>query len=566
MTTSSNLSVDPSSTRDSARWTAVVLTLDGVIRRPSPGLCDLVGATQDELIGRTFAAAVSVDLVPGADVVAPLRLGTSRTVRYAASARLTTGRRWEGEVAASLATGVDGTRELHLHLFEGGRPPSAHVPSAPGDGAVSLAIDQMRIGIAIVGLDGHAHAVNAALCEITGYDAATLTSGLDLRELTHPDDIDEDLRLAVSLVSGDFDTYVVEKRLLRPDGTPVWVRQEVTIDQDPSSGNVQFIAQIIDITARKKVEVELAASRSSYVNLIDRMPIGIVSSDADGRIVTSNEAAASIAGRTHFPDGLRLRDVMHPDDVVRLLPIVTDHIRSGLDFHVEFRVCRPDGTERWVRNDAHPNHDDDGTFTGLTGTWLDISEIRVAETLLRQQAIEDQLTGLGNRRFLFEALERDVAAGAAGGTVPTVLFVDLDGFKAINDTHGHAYGDEVLKQVAQRLVSSSRKEDTVARVGGDEFVILLSEVSGLADAQEPAGKLIEVVSEPYLVNGLNLRLSTSIGIALFPDDANNVGDLIHAADNALYDAKRSGKNRYCAAPGSAQAAAAAMKSIVGSAA
>ncbi|MGB9989451.1 diguanylate cyclase domain-containing protein [Massilia sp. SM-13] len=187
----------------------------------------------------------------------------------------------------------------------------------------------------------------------------------------------------------------------------------------------------------------------------------------------------------------------------------------------------------------------------------------------RQQqelALHDALTSLPNRRLLEDRIETTLQHATRQQRKAAVMYLDLDGFKAINDTHGHAYGDEVLKQVAQRLVSSSRKEDTVARVGGDEFVILLSEVSGLADAQEPAGKLIEVVSEPYLVNGLNLRLSTSIGIALFPDDATNVGDLIHAADNALYDAKRSGKNRYCAAPGSAQAAAAAMKSVVGSAA
>ncbi|WEF35063.1 diguanylate cyclase domain-containing protein [Pseudoduganella chitinolytica] len=176
----------------------------------------------------------------------------------------------------------------------------------------------------------------------------------------------------------------------------------------------------------------------------------------------------------------------------------------------------------------------------------------------QELALHDPLTGLPNRRLLEDRIETTLQHAVRNQRKAAVMYLDLDGFKAINDTHGHAYGDEILKLVAQRLVGSSRKEDTVARVGGDEFVIVLGDVSGLADAREPASKLIEVVSEPYLVNGITLRLSTSIGIALFPDDAASVGDLIHAADNALYDAKRSGKNRYCAAPGSTKAAATAM--------
>ncbi|WP_338760624.1 diguanylate cyclase [Massilia sp. METH4] len=183
----------------------------------------------------------------------------------------------------------------------------------------------------------------------------------------------------------------------------------------------------------------------------------------------------------------------------------------------------------------------------------------LAQYSKRQQelALHDPLTGLPNRRLLEDRIETTVQHALRNQRKAAVMYLDLDGFKPINDTHGHAYGDEILKLVAQRLVGSSRKEDTVARVGGDEFVIVLGDVGGLNDAREPASKLIDVVSEPYVVNGITLRLSTSIGIALFPDDADSVGDLIHAADNALYDAKRSGKNRFCSAPGSTALAAAA---------
>ncbi|WP_377705739.1 diguanylate cyclase domain-containing protein [Pseudoduganella sp. UC29_71] len=172
----------------------------------------------------------------------------------------------------------------------------------------------------------------------------------------------------------------------------------------------------------------------------------------------------------------------------------------------------------------------------------------------QELALHDPLTGLPNRRLLEDRIATTLQHAARHQHKAAVMYLDLDGFKAINDTHGHACGDEILKLVAGRLVGSSRKEDTVARVGGDEFVIVLGEVSTLGDAQEPASKLIEVVSEPYQVGALTLQLSTSIGIALYPEHADNVQALIEKADQALYDAKRAGKNRHCAAQPEAAAA------------
>jgi two-component system cell cycle response regulator len=181
----------------------------------------------------------------------------------------------------------------------------------------------------------------------------------------------------------------------------------------------------------------------------------------------------------------------------------------------------------------------------------------------QELALHDPLTGLPNRRLLEDRIATVLQHAARQQCKAAVMYLDLDGFKAINDTHGHACGDEILKLVAQRLVGCSRKEDTVARVGGDEFVIVMGEIGALSDAQEPAAKLIEAVSEAYEVNGLVLQLSTSIGIALFPDDADAVETLIAVADNALYEAKRSGKNRCCTSQ-SVRAPAAAPASALAS--
>ena len=161
-------------------------------------------------------------------------------------------------------------------------------------------------------------------------------------------------------------------------------------------------------------------------------------------------------------------------------------------------------------------------------------------------ALHDALTGLPNRRLLEDRIETTLQHASRNQHKAAIMYLDLDGFKAINDTYGHAYGDEVLKIVAQRLVATSRKEDTVARLGGDEFMIVLGEVHELDDAQGPAAKLVEAVSEPFFINDLTLRLSVSIGISIFPDDAETVEALISIADYALYEAKRGGKNRFCA--------------------
>ena len=173
----------------------------------------------------------------------------------------------------------------------------------------------------------------------------------------------------------------------------------------------------------------------------------------------------------------------------------------------------------------------------------------------QELALHDALTGLPNRRLLEDRIETALQHANRTHAKAAIMYLDLDGFKAINDTYGHAYGDEILKMVSQRLLASSRKEDTVARLGGDEFMVVLGDIHSLADAQGPASKLVEALSEPFFINDLTLRLSTSIGISIYPDDAESVEALINIADYALYEAKRAGKNRFCSPAANRQAAA-----------
>ncbi len=157
----------------------------------------------------------------------------------------------------------------------------------------------------------------------------------------------------------------------------------------------------------------------------------------------------------------------------------------------------------------------------------------------------DALTGLPNRVLLLDRFGHAIANAKRGGTRLALLFVDLDNFKQINDTHGHAFGDEVLTWAAHCLASTVREVDTVSRHGGDEFLILLDEVGQASDAITVADKLIEELARPHQVNDVVLRLTASVGISLYPDDGDNADTLIRRADAAMYRAKRKGRGSFC---------------------
>lgn len=164
--------------------------------------------------------------------------------------------------------------------------------------------------------------------------------------------------------------------------------------------------------------------------------------------------------------------------------------------------------------------------------------------LLQRLALHDPLTELPNRRLLEDRLGKSIERARRSQSHVGVMYIDLDGFKEVNDTWGHDYGDLLLQQVAQRLVKAARREDTVARIGGDEFVMVLEEITDPHDVHIPATKLVTTISAPYLIKHTPIVITTSIGISVFPGDAAEVGMLLSLADKALYDAKRSGKNRY----------------------
>ncbi|MDH3353835.1 MAG: diguanylate cyclase, partial [Chromatiales bacterium] len=187
---------------------------------------------------------------------------------------------------------------------------------------------------------------------------------------------------------------------------------------------------------------------------------------------------------------------------------------------------------------------DDHGITNYVSIFSDISELKAVEEQLSHLAHHDELTGLHNRLYFKAQVEQSVQSAKRNQHMMALLFLDLDGFKQINDNFGHDVGDQLLKTIAQRLKNCVREEDTVARMGGDEFIIILNQIRGGEDATLVAQNILEAVMRPVSVNNHILTPSTSIGISLYPNDAESVKGLQNAADHAMYAAKEDGKNGY----------------------
>ena len=271
------------------------------------------------------------------------------------------------------------------------------------------------------------------------------------------------------------------------------------------------------------------------------------------------------------------------DDYERVKAAYDKYYKNGLDYSVEYRIKRADGEIRWVREQSSANRINNGVVEQTLGVLQDITEqkntevqlleakesleakvaerteelVKTVEQLqkevderekiaaeLKFHANHDSLTGLPSLRLCKDRLERSLAESRRNKQLSAVMFVDLDGFKLINDTHGHECGDIVLKTTADRIRAEIRETDTVARIGGDEFLIILSNMSNMHVTQRVAGKLIEQISKVILYRSQEIEISASIGIAIYPDDGTTSEEIIQQADKAMYMIKHSGKNNF----------------------
>ena len=309
----------------------------------------------------------------------------------------------------------------------------------------------------------------------------------------------------------------------------------------------------VDHALLRDMSTLVAQARTASEQLrtvIDAVPNYIFVHDAEHRVRLVNEAFAAALALRRPADaiGRTLVDLGIPTEQAQALcaleaGVIADGAKRT---QPKLALPRPDGTDGWFHLTLTPYRLVETGADAALGVATDITDRVLDEERIRHQAQHDPLTGLANRATFTDRLHSALASASDHGTGLAVLLADLDHFKETNDRHGHLAGDELLRQAARRMHETVRTSDTVSRMGGDEFAILLPDVGSIEGALAVAEKLRSVIDQPFHIADLELRVTASIGAALYPLHGNDVTSLLHHADTALYQAKAGGRNAACA--------------------
>ncbi|KAB2969184.1 EAL domain-containing protein [Zoogloea sp.] len=531
--------------------------------------------------------------------------------------------------------------------------------------------EQAAVGLAHVSPDGHWLRVNQKLCDIVGYTHDELL-GLTFQDITHPDDLDSDVAQVQRLLARDIDSYALDKRYIGKAGNEIWIHLTVALIRDDDGTPDYFISVVEDIRQRKEAEHALRESEERFRLIAATIPEVIwlvdVSSARVAYVSPAYESLWQSSLALLYRNPLSYLEALAPADRGRVDGEKRSAILAGRDFELEYRILRPDGTARWLREHGHPLPARDGeaqryvgivqditerraaeerlrlsatvfenaregviitdadntmvavnrAFTDITGyseaealgsnprllrsshhgreffqcmwnsitlcgqwqgelwnrrkdgepypCWLtvssvldadrrathyvglltDISQMRRSEEQVARLAHYDPLTELPNRLLLQSRLEHALDRARRAGQRLALLFINLDHFQTINDSLGHQAGDLLLLEVSRRLRQRVRQEDSLGRLGGDEFLLILESVQHPETAIEAAQAILASIAAPAsLPDGTELYLSASIGISLYPDDGHSAHELLRDADAALHQAKAQGRNRFC---------------------
>jgi diguanylate cyclase (GGDEF)-like protein/PAS domain S-box-containing protein len=383
--------------------------------------------------------------------------------------------------------------------------------------------------------------------DIMGYSPQEYIDDPDLWiETTHPED--RERVLAEDRHTDETgEPFRVEFRKITRDGRVIWVRDEAVLVRTPDGKPLYWQGVFMDITERKKNEEALRRSEASLAEAQRMAHLGNWEWDVrTGEVWWSDEVYRiyGLEPERVVPSLESLIEVVHPDDRGLLREAIDAALYGGEPYDFEHRVVRPSGEVRWVHRRAEVVRDERGEPLKLVGTVHDITERKALEEQLQYQALHDALTGLPNRALFMDRLEHGLARARRREGGLAVLFMDLDNFKVINDSLGHEAGDQLLVAVSERVQALLRPEDTVARLGGDEFVILLEDLADADEAIRVAERIAEALRTPFALEGRQMFVTASVGIALWDDARKPPGDLLRNADLAMYWAKHAGKARH----------------------
>lgn len=400
--------------------------------------------------------------------------------------------------------------------------------------------EQANVGIAHINLKWEWIVVNHSLCKMLNYTQEELMQK-SLDSITYPDDIKSDAKLLKKLLSQEQENYKIQKRYFRKDGSILWVMLSVSLIKDIENNPLYFILIIEDIHLQKEIAQQSAQAQVVFNSTKE----AIVVANSNSRIIDVNPAFEHISGykkeeaigkHTHF-----LKSGKHP-----------------LDFYNEMsRTLKKTGLwsgeilNRNKSGEIYPAYlninavwDDEGNILQYIGVLTDISLLKQSQDKVQFLANHDTLTGLPNRALFNDRLKHSIEKSRRTTKHVALFFIDLDRFKIVNDGLGHPVGDEVLIEVSKRFKKVLREQDTVARIGGDEFVVIVEGLDSPLAATKIAENILETTAKTIQVDTHTIQIGASIGISIYPNDGITPEELIRQADIAMYNAKESGRNTF----------------------
>ncbi len=519
-----------------------IFDADLVIRFANTRLGNILGYDAVELVGSSATRLLfAEDVAEVRQLAARRRQGVSE----AAEIRL---RHRDGATVWTLIDSSpipDGTGEVHsLVMFTDVTDRKAtEVALREREARMRGYFEHTAVGVVRAALDGTMLEVNPAMCRIVGYPAEELV-GRSFLDITHPDDRRPNEETIRRVITGVDRWAEVEKRYLHRDGHVVQVNITVSAVPGPDGAPVHLAAMIQDVTekvaaldALRRSEETLRLLAESAQDLIFRYRLG-----PEPRFDYVSPALETVYGwclEDFSPGSDPMRRLIGDTQAEAVIAALGSGHANVAPISVE--IAHKDGRRIWSDARVSAIVDATGELVGLQGVVRDVSERKAVEDQLAHQALHDALTGLPNRTLLADRIDQALVRLKREDGVAAVLFLDLDGFKLVNDSLGHAVGDELLQGVGERLRSAARGTDSVARLGGDEFVVLCENLVDSAEAMTLAERLLEALAAPFDIAGHQLFVSASIGVATTP--ATDVDTILRDADAAMYQAKKSGRNR-----------------------
>lgn len=341
--------------------------------------------------------------------------------------------------------------------------------------------------------------------------------------------------------------FDMEYRQLMPDGSFIWIFCKSCAEYNQSGEILSYLGTIQNITELRENKQSLKESELRFRQLAENIrEVFWLSSPGWDEFFYISPAYEDVWGQNAealYKNPRLWIEVVHPDDRQQVIDDITDNIKVCTEFR-EYRIIKPGGEILWVKATAYPIYDTDGTVVRIAGVAEDITRQKETSEQILHQAHYDALTDLPNRFLSLDRLTQLINEARRNNETVAILFLDLDDFKKINDSLGHEAGDKLLIEVANRLKNVIRSGDTVGRLGGDEFITLLGNLSDASDARPIAENIINSFRDAFNIDDRELMMTISVGISVFPEDGDDASELLRKADSAMYHSKGLGRNTY----------------------